>query len=279
MLYVGVMARPTILITNDDGVDAPGLCALAEVAQELGDVVVCAPDRNRSGVSHMISLMAPLRVREVRPGWYETEGTPADCVYLAIHALLEHRPHLVISGVNAGPNLSFDVHYSGTVGAAMEGTLLGVPSIAVSLTDPHSGSFELAARFTIGVARTVLDGGLSDRRLLQTTTFNINVPGGRPERYQMTFLGHRLFKHSVFAREDPRGMPYYWIGGEPDVPRDIPGSDCNAVASGVISVTPLMIDVTHQRALLDDFARMSVAGVERVDGVAPPRDLELWPAE
>lgn len=268
------MARPLILVTNDDGLSAEGIEALARAASELGDVMVVAPDRNRSGVSHMISLMRPLRCKEVRPGWFETEGMPADCVYLAVHALLERRPDVLISGVNAGPNLSFDVHYSGTVGAAMEGTLLGVPSVAVSLTDPGSGSFELAARFAVRVARRVLDG-----KLARNTALNINVPGGRPTEYQMTFLGHRLFKHSVDKRDDPRGSPYYWIGGVPAEPRDIPGSDCNAIADGLISVTPLMVDQTNLRALREDLADLRVDGADRRASVEPPKDLELWPVE
>jgi 5'-nucleotidase len=266
--------RPLILITNDDGVFARGIEALARAAEALGDVVVFAPDRNRSGVSHMISLMAPLRVGEVRPRVFQTEGTPADCVYLAVHGLLDRKPSLVLSGVNAGPNLSFDVHYSGTVGGAIEGTLLGIPSIAVSLTDPVNGSFELAAEFTARIAKTVLERGLPS-----TSALNINVPGGRPSRYQMTFLGHRLFKHSVHKRDDPRGTPYYWIGGEPAAPRDIPGSDCNAIAEGIISVTPLLVDMTNVRALEQEMSRFDVDGVERAESVAPPRDLELWPVE
>jgi 5'-nucleotidase len=269
-----MVERPLILVTNDDGVTARGIAALAEAAQELGEVVVFAPDRNRSGVSHMISLMAPLRITEVRPGWYQTEGTPADCVYLAVHGLLDRKPSIVLSGVNAGPNLSFDVHYSGTVGGAVEGTLLGIRSIAVSLTDPSNGSFEHAAEFTVRTARRVLERGLPS-----TTALNINVPGGRPTRYQMTFLGHRLFKHSVHVRSDPRGTPYYWIGGEPAEPRDIPGSDCNAVADGVISVTPLMVDMTNLRALREELGRFEVQGIDRADSVDPPSDLELWPAE
>ena len=266
--------RPLILVTNDDGVAARGIEALARAAKDLGEVVVFAPDRNRSGVSHMISLMAPLRCIEVRPGWWQTEGTPADCVYLAVHGLLDRKPDLVLSGVNAGPNLSFDVHYSGTVGAAFEGTLLGIPSIAVSLTDPVNGSFELAAEFTARIARRVLSSGLPS-----TSALNINVPGGRPTRYQMTFLGHRLFKHSVDKRDDPRGTPYYWIGGEPAEPRDIPGSDCNAIADGTISVTPLMVDLTNYRAMREELGRFEVDGIERKETIAPPSDLELWPAE
>lgn len=261
--------RPLILVTNDDGVHAPGIEALAEAAAALGDVAVIGPDRNRSGVSHMISLMAPLRAHRVRPGWRSIDGSPADCVYLAAHELLPRTPDLVLSGVNAGPNLSFDVHYSGTVGAAMEGTLLGAPAIAISLTEPRSGSFELAARFGAELGARVLREGLPPH-----ITLNVNVPGGRPETWQRTFLGHRLFKHSVERRDDPRGGTYYWIGGTPDAPHDIPGSDCNAVADGAISVTPLSTDLTARAIDLDGW---DLGGFERRPGHAPPADIEGVP--
>ena len=263
---------PLILVTNDDGVHEPGLRAMAEALTPLGQVVVIGPDRNCSGVSHKISLLTPLRGVELRPGWWQVDGAPADCVYLGVHQLLPRRPALVVSGINAGPNLSFDVHYSGTVGAAFEGTLLGVPSMAVSLTDPRNGSYAHAARFAAKVAQRVLQVGLPTN-----TTLNINVPAGEPERYQMTFLGHRLFRHSVHRRDDPRGAPYYWIGGVPSDARDLPGSDCNAVAAGVISITPLTVDLTHVRALTLHLADLALPGEERVGTIEPPEELELIP--
>jgi len=265
-------APPLILVTNDDGVHEPGIKALAEGLAPLGEVVVIGPDRNCSGVSHKISLLHPLRGIELKPGWWQVDGSPADCVYLGVHQLLSRRPSLVVSGINAGPNLSFDVHYSGTVGAAFEGTLLGVPSLAVSLTDPRTGSYALAAEFTAKVARWVLQASLPTN-----TTLNINVPGGRPERYQMTFLGHRLFRHSVHRRDDPRGAPYYWIGGVPSDAEDIPGSDCNAVAEGVISITPLTVDLTHVRALTRHLVDLELTGAVKVPTAQPPEELELIP--
>lgn len=263
-----------ILVTNDDGIHAPGLAYLAEAMRPLGRTVIVAPDRNCSGVSHMISLHRILRSHEHEEDRWSVEGTPADCVYLGVHEILPRRPDLVVSGVNAGPNLSFDVHYSGTVGAAFEGTLLGAPSIAVSLVDVANGSFAAAARFTASLAERVLEDGLPSNTML-----NVNVPGGEPSDYQMTFLGHRLFKHSIDRRDDPRGVPYYWIGGVPAEPMDMPGSDCNAVASGVISVTPLSVDQTNARALGGPMARLSVGGFERAEGQAPPDDLDLVPAQ
>lgn len=264
--------RPLILVTNDDGVMAPGLRALAEAADGVGDVVVLAPDRNRSGVSHMISLLRPLRAHAVRERWWMVDGSPADCVYLGVHELLPRKPDLVLSGVNAGPNMSFDVHYSGTVGAAMEGTLLGVRSVAVSLVDPQRGSYELAARFACEVARRILDDANP-----VNTTFNINVPGGAPNRWQLTFLGHRLFKHSVHRRDDPRGGTYYWIGGTPADPHDLPGSDCNAVAEGIISLTPLAVDITSGRQLDGRLNGWRFPSAERVSSQSPPEDIALVP--
>lgn len=264
--------RPLILVTNDDGILAPGIQALAEAASALGDVAVVAPDRNRSGVSHMISLMQPLRAQPVGEHRWAVDGSPADCVYLGIHELLPRRPDLVLSGVNAGPNMSFDVHYSGTVGAAMEGTLLGVPSIASSLIDPESGSYALAAKFTAEVGARVLAEGLASN-----TTLNINVPGGEPTAWQLTFLGHRLFRHSVHRRDDPRGGTYYWIGGAPAEPHDMPGSDCNAVANGAISLTPLRVDLTSARQLAGPLDDWRFESKPRLDGVAPPEDMDIVP--
>ena len=264
--------RPLILVTNDDGVMAPGIAALASALSSLADVIVMAPDRDRSGVSHAITLLQPLRAHEIRPHWWMVDGSPADCVYLAIHEMLPRRPDLVLSGINAGPNLSFDVHYSGTVGAAMEGTLLGIPSVAVSLTDPKEGSYELAARFSCEVAERILTDGFA-----MNTTLSINVPAGRPDKWQLTFLGHRLFKHSVERRDDPRGGTYYWIGGTPEAPRQMPGSDCDAVAEGVISVTPLTVDLSASAKTVQRFEEWSFSSAERVDNVDPPPGMESIP--
>ncbi len=172
----------------------------------------------------------------------------------------------MLSGINAGPNLSYDVHYSGTVGAAMEGTMLGIPSIAFSLTHPKS-SFEPASRFAAKLARKVLQEGLPS-----SVTLNVNVPQEATGRYQMTFQGHRLFRHAVHKRADPRGSPYYWIGGAPDIPKDMPGSDCDAIDKGLISVTPLEVDITHRKALRETFTDFSLPDAERVEGVEPPED-------
>jgi 5'-nucleotidase len=224
-----------ILLTNDDGVQAKGLHALATAMSCIGEIAVVAPLKNRSGVSHAISLLDPLRVFEMKPNWWVVaEGTPTDCVYLGIHELLPRRPALVVSGINGGPNLSLDVHYSGTVGGAMEGTLLGIASCAISLAEPQTGSFPLAAQFAARLAHKILNVGLPEGTLL-----NVNVPGGTPTQYQVTFLGNRRYAHAVHKRYDPRGTPYYWIGGEPEIIASLPGSDCDVIQRGKISVTPL----------------------------------------
>lgn len=267
--------RPLILVTNDDGINSRGIQALAEALLDIGEVVVVAPDRNRSGVAHMISLLSPIRCREIRPGWWQSEGTPTDCVYLAIVELFQNRKFsLIVSGINHGPNLSHDVHYSGTVGGAVEGTLFEISSIAVSLTDPASGSFDLAARFTKGLAASVLARG----GLPVGLTLNVNVPGGEPSTHQITYLGHRSYRHSVHKRVDPRGLPYYWIGGMPDQPRDLPGSDCNAVGAGIISVTPLSIDVTHARAMNSAaWSKIDVEGSVTEEACPPPESYGFDP--
>lgn len=247
--------RPLILLTNDDGIQGGGLLALAEAMAEIGEVVVYAPDRNNSGVSHHVTLDRPLRIQPIRPGWFQVDGRPADCVYLAVHEHLKRRPSLVVSGINAGPNLSYDVHYSGTVGAAYEAALMGFPAIAVSLLGPSPFDFRPAARFAKDLAQTVLERGLPRDLIL-----NVNVPQGEPTGFQWTFLGHRLFSHSVAKDEDPRGEPYYWVGGEAAPPMRIDGSDTHAVAEGRISVTPLSLDWTHQAALQGKMAAWSVSG-------------------
>lgn len=268
---------PLILITNDDGVRARGIEALARAAVEaqLGDVYVVAPDRDNSGISHALTLHEPLRVLDVRPGWMAVTGTPTDCVYLAAVEVLPRWPSLILSGVNAGANLSFDVHYSGTVSAAIEGTILGIPSVAVSLVHPRRGDFDLAARFGAELGRWVLARG----GLPPGVTLNVNVPEGQPTTWQRTFLGRRPYSHAVHVRHDPRGRPYYWIGGDPAAHDDLPGSDCNAIHEGLVSVTPLEVDLTEPRLdeLIDGGVR--VGGFELVPSVLPPAGFRLSGAD
>jgi len=248
-----------VLLSNDDGVHAEGLRALA--AAFAGDEVwVVAPDREQSASSHSISLHRPLRVTEVRPRWYAVDGTPTDAVYMGLCLVMRAaRPDLVVSGINHGPNLGNDVHYSGTVAAAMEGALLGVNSVAVSLAAPPPHDFTEAARFAAALAREVV-ARRSDAPLL----LNVNVPAGPVKGYRLTRLGRRTYGNDVVEKTDPRGRKYYWIGGEGGARNeDIPGSDCNAVLlDGLAAVTPLQLDSTHD-AVLEGLRGVAVPGYEK----------------
>jgi len=237
-----------ILLTNDDGVMSPGLKALADAFQDFGRVVVVAPDRNRSAVAHALTLESPLRAEEVRTDLFAVDGTPTDCVNLGIHGLLREMPDLVISGINRGANLGDDITYSGTVCAAMEATLMGVPAFAVSLDDTaHQGkNLPLAARFSRHLAAHLLDNGLPEETFL-----NVNVPAQKVRGMRLTRQGKRRYGDVVTRKEDPRGRSYYWIGGGDLGFEDIPGSDCNAVHEGYISVTPLHTNLTNDSSLQD----------------------------
>jgi 5'-nucleotidase len=235
--------RPLILVTNDDGVLAPGIRAAVEALRDIGEVVVAAPDRERSAASHSISLDRPLRVDEIEAGVFSIDGTPVDCVYLALLHLVARRPALVVSGINNGYNLGSDVFYSGTVAGAVEGALRGVPAIAMSLERRRPQDFSHAAAFLGALAGEVVRrgaGALPDAALL-----SVNVPPGPVRGYQVTFLGRRVYRDQVDVRKDLRGRSYYWIGGPEENATDLPGSDCSAVRGGYVSVTPLGLDLTH----------------------------------
>ena len=233
-----------ILVTNDDGVHAAGLLALAAALDGLGEVHVVAPDREQSAVGHALTLHRPLRVTQVGERRFAVNGTPSDCVNLAVLGLLPERPVLVVAGINHGSNLGDDVTYSGTVSAAMEGTLLGVPSMAVSQADAGAERFEGAAAVARLVASRVLVEGLPAKTLL-----NVNVPGGAVDGVRMTRLGHRVYREKVVREVDPRGQPYYWIGAGPPEWAEDEESDIAAVERGLASVTPLHLDLTHYSAL------------------------------
>jgi len=241
------MSKPLILVTNDDGIRAPGLELLADALSAIGEVQVYAPDRQRSAVGHSVSLHHPLRVTELRTNWYMVDGTPTDCIMLAVRALLGRRPALVVSGVNPGANLGDDVTYSGTVAGAYEGMLLGVPSIAISDVSyaPHhmTTSAEVAAK----VAAYVLAHGLPE-----DTTLNVNVPDvpyADLKGVAITRMGRRTYQDEIVRREDPRGGVYYWIGGsEPSHVRES-GTDFEAIEQGLVSITPLHRDLTNHAVL------------------------------
>jgi 5'-nucleotidase len=223
-------------------------------------VWVVAPEHEQSAASHAISLSRPLRIREVKRRWYAVDGTPTDCAYLAIHHLMKDTPPgLALSGINHGPNMADDVTYSGTVAAAMEATLLGVPAIAFSLVARRQFDFTHAARFARELTRSALGQSLPPRLLL-----NVNVPGkGEPRGWAVTRLGRHSYGNQVVEKTDPRGRRYYWIGGTGYAHEDLPGSDCNAVLEEqVISVTPVLLDLTDL-ARLEELSRWPVEGFER----------------
>ena len=233
-----------ILVTNDDGIHAPGLAALAAALEPLGEVYVVAPDREQSAVGHALTLHRPLRVEQLGERRYAVNGTPSDCVNLGVLGLLPERPVLVAAGVNHGSNLGDDVTYSGTVSAAMEGTLLGVPAMAVSQAEPEKGRFDAAGEVARAVATRLLVEGLPRQTLL-----NVNVPPGKPAGIRLTRLGHRVYSAKAIREVDPRGRPYYWIGmGAPEWAED-EGTDIAAVQAGWAAVTPLHLDLTHHGAL------------------------------
>jgi 5'-nucleotidase len=246
-----------ILVTNDDGVLAPGLLALAQEMRTLGKVSVLAPDRNWSGGGHVKTLDRALRVREflLADGTtaYGSDGAPSDCVALGTLGYFKEPIDLVVSGINVGANLGHDVTYSGTVTAAMEAVIMGVPGVAVSLEtiEGHSGAVDFgpAARVAAKVVRQVIQNGLPQEILL-----NVNVPFLPEDRIRglcLTRQGMRVYHSRLDERTDPRNRPYYWIGG--DAPTGVPerGTDVGALAEGLVSVTPLQLDLTAYRALTD----------------------------
>jgi 5'-nucleotidase len=249
-----------ILVTNDDGVDSPGLSALARALKRVEDVCVIAPNRNWTAAGHTKTLDRPLRVTAiVLPGTrlsaYSSDGTPSDCVALGFLGLAPERPRLVVSGINTGPNLGSDITYSGTVSAAMEGVVSGVPAIAVSLGDYFEWDFTYAAAFAAKLARRVLREGLDSDVLL-----NVNVPRGRRsdiKGVKVTRLGRREYNDELIRRKDPFGRDYYWIGGSPPSGAGEPGTDVHAIAAGYVSVTPIQLDLTNHQ-LIEQIARWNL---------------------
>ena len=236
-----------ILITNDDGVSSEGLRTLADTMKALGEVFVVAPDRERSAAAHSLTLHRPLRVEEVSAGVYAADGTPVDCVNLAVYGILKGLPDLVISGINNGPNLGEDLVYSGTVSAAFEATFLGIPAFAVSLAAREGFRYKGAANFALKVATHIMQKGLP-----QDTFLNINVPNVEENKirsYKITHQGKRVFQDAVVEKLDPRGKKYYWIGGGDQGFQEIAGTDFHAVANHYISITPLCVDLTNRAAI------------------------------
>ena len=237
-----------ILLSNDDGYLSAGINALAKEMRKHGRVVIVAPMWEQSGTGHSLTLSRPLRARKISRDVYAVSGTPTDAVMIAVYCILKKKPDILISGINHGPNMGDDVTYSGTIAAAMEGTLLDIPSIAISqvtfnhvyANDPKR--FGKAARFAAKLAGTVVKNGLPPGHLL-----NVNVPEGKGvdiRRYRITRLGKREYHDVITEKIDPRGEPYYWIAGHYTVTESGPDTDYTAVAANQISVTPLNIDLT-----------------------------------
>jgi len=234
------MTRPLVLCSNDDGITSPHLTALAARIEEFADVIVVAPERQRSAASHAITLHKPLRLTEVAPRRYALSGTPVDCVYLGILKLCDRTPAVVVSGINDGYNLGSDVFYSGTVAAAVEGALRGAAGIACSLA-PRTHDATRAIEFASAVVKAAVAEPIPPG-----TVLNVNMPANASDAYQWTVLGRRLYQDDIAERQDPRGRPYYWVGGGPAGHEDVEGTDCVAVSRGLNSITPMHLDLTDR---------------------------------
>ena len=236
-----------ILVSNDDGYMAKGLSALADALVSVGDITVVAPDRNYSGASHSLTLDNPLRVNQLDSGVYRVEGTPTDCIHLAITGLLDAEPDMVVAGINAGANLGDDVLYSGTVAAAIEGRFLGLPAMAISLNGHTATHFETAA----WVAKKLIKQ-LQKVSLPADTILNVNVPDlpiTDITGFESTRLGHRHKAEPVIKEYDPRGRVMYWVGPAGEEQDAGLGTDFDAIRRGAVSVTPLQIDLTRYDAI------------------------------
>jgi len=236
-----------ILLSNDDGYFSPGIAILAETLSEFGTVTVVAPERDRSGASNSLTLDRPLTVRRSANGFLYIDGTPTDCVHIAVTGLLEHLPDMVISGINLGANMGDDTIYSGTVAAATEGYLLGIPSIAISLAGRESRNFATAARVTRDLVERCRNWPPAEPMLL-----NVNVPDVSPAQlqgFQVTRLGKRHKAEAVVKASTPRGETVYWIGAAGAAADAGPGTDFHAIAANRVSITPLQIDLTHNHQM------------------------------
>ena len=240
---------PVILITNDDGINAPGLAALSGMLSSMADCYTVAPDRERSASGHSLTIDRPLRVTELGPRRFSLSGTPTDCVAIGVSRILPRRPDLIVSGINNGPNLGDDITYSGTVSAAMEGTIMNIPSIAVSInaTNGSVPEFETAARVALEVSEMVLR-----EHLPYDTLLNVNVPNLPHDRLMGTRLtrqGKRVYEGAIQDSPSPWGEKYYWIGGGTPYWEHAEDTDMSAVMDGFVSITPLHMDLTNYTAL------------------------------
>ncbi len=243
---------PIILVTNDDGVNSPGLTSLFNAMKELGDVLIVAPDRERSAASRSLTMHRPLKVDKLKEHIYSVNGTPTDCVAIGINKILSEKPSLVVSGINKGANLGDDITYSGTVSAAMESTIMGIPSFAISLVIEKQPKkvplyFETASRIAIDIGRYILDKSLPYNTLL-----NINVPNVKMNSIRgikFTRQGKRVYDNAVQDILDPNGNKHYWIGGGEPTWEEGNDTDIKAIQSNYISITPINLDLTNYKAL------------------------------
>ncbi|HEX5438200.1 MAG TPA: 5'/3'-nucleotidase SurE [Gemmatimonadaceae bacterium] len=246
-----------LLCTNDDGILAPGLECLVRAAQALGDVTVVAPDREQSATSHSLTLHYPIRPVQRGDHRYQVDGTPTDCVMVAVEALMDHRPDFVLSGVNHGQNMGEDVLYSGTVAAAMEGVSLGIPAMSISFAGGEGSADPDLLAAQVEVLSRLLQHLTSLDHMPRDTLLNINLPALRPEEIKgvrLTRLGRRVYSDSLVRMRDPRGREIFWIGGGSAAWSGAEDSDFRAVGEGYISVTPLSLDLTHERMLANAVA-------------------------
>ena len=237
---------PIIMVTNDDGIHSPGLKALQKAMTGLGQTVVVAPERDNSAVSHALTMSRPLRIRQTAANIFTLDGTPTDCVAVGIGKILGQRPDLLVSGINAGPNLGDDISYSGTVSAAIEGTMYGIPSLALSLAgDPPFDDYSLAMEVAACLARRILADGLPDNTLL-----NVNIPSQSPFKgFIVSRQGRRLWENSIQETFDPWGRKHYWIGGGTPLRDSAEDTDVSAVHNGFVSVTPIHLDLTNHQGI------------------------------
>jgi len=234
-----------ILVTNDDGIYSEGIRKLADALRPLGEIIIVAPDREQSAASHALTLNRPLRMLQLQPNEWIVDGTPSDCVNLAVLKLMkENRPDIVVSGINFGPNLGDDVTYSGTISAAFEGALLNIPSLALSALVGEHFSFDRSAQFAFHLTRYALEQQRDPGIIL-----NVNFPVTEFKGVRVTRLGKRVYSEGVIERLDPRGRKYYWIGGEAPTWHRGEGTDFEAVQEGFVSITPLHLDLTHHESI------------------------------
>ena len=258
------MSLPRILVTNDDGVFSEGIERLAAALAPVGEVFTVAPDQERSAAGHSLTLQSPLRAKLVGSNRWSVDGTPTDCVnWGVLHLMKDERPRLIFSGINLGLNLGDDVTYSGTVSAAFEGTLIGIPSVAISQEIESGFTFDAAAGFAERLARRLLEEPLPAGTLV-----NVNIPAGPVQGVRVARLGKRRYGETVIEKTDPRGRPYFWIGSTIPTGDAEEGTDIGAIADKFISMSPLHLDLTDYRSMqvLEGIARGIQVGERTPDG-------------